>query len=104
MKDTVEQEKEMSFLDHLEVLRWHLIRSAFAIFTVGVVLFVYQKQVYENFLLAHLNGNFPSYGWLCKLSAVFNIDSGFCTVKYPTVLQSLSPTNQLSNSIWSSII
>lgn len=104
MKDVAEKEKEMSFLDHLEVLRWHLIRSTLAIFSVGVVLFIYQKEVYENFLLAHLNSNFPSYAWLCKLSSLFNIDSGFCNVKYPMVLQSLSPTNQLSNAIWSSVI
>jgi len=104
MRDVAEQEKEMSFLDHLEVLRWHLIRSTLAIFSVGIVLFVYQKQVYEDFLLAHLNSNFPSYAWLCKLSSLFNIDSGFCNVKYSMVLQSLSPTNQLSNAIWSSVI
>ncbi len=104
MKNVVKQEKEMSFLDHLEVLRWHLIRSAGAIFIVGVVVFVYQREVYENFLLAHLKGSFPSYGWLCTLSSLFNIDSGFCHVSYPMVLQSLSPTNQLSNAIWTSFI
>jgi len=104
MRDVAGQEKEMSFLDHLEVLRWHLIRSAAAIFTTGIVAFVYQKEVYEYFLLAHLKSNFPSYAWLCKLSSLFNIDSGFCNVNYPMVLQSLSPTNQLSNSIWSSVI
>lgn len=104
MGKAVKQEKEMSFLDHLEELRWHLIRSSIAIFAVGIVLFVYQRQVYENFLLAHLKSDFPSYKWLCKLAELFNIESGFCNVSYPMVLQSLSPTNQLSNSIWSSIV
>jgi len=102
MKDATE--KEMSFLDHLEELRWHLIRSSIAIFVIGIVLFVFQTEVYEYFLLAHLKSDFPSYHWLCWASSYFGIDSGFCNVNYPMVLQSLSPTNQLSNSIWTSII
>ncbi len=104
MKKTVEKEPEMSFLDHLEVLRWHLIRSTIAIFSVGIVLFIFQKQVYDYFLLAHLKSSFPSYAWLCKLSGYFGINSGFCNIKYALVLQSLSPTAQLSNAIWSSAI
>jgi predicted acyltransferase len=37
-----EQQKEMSFLGHLEELRWHLVRSASAIFIIGLLLFVFQ--------------------------------------------------------------
>jgi sec-independent protein translocase protein TatC len=98
------QEKEMSFLDHLEALRWHLIRATLAILTIAIVLFVYQKEVYEYFLLAHLNNNFPAYAWLCEFSRIFGIESGFCNVNYPLVLQSLSPTDQLSNAMWTSAI
>lgn len=104
MKKPAEQEAEMSFLDHLEALRWHLIRATLAILSIGVVIFVYQKQVYEYFLLAHLRNNFPAYAWLCNLSEVFGINSGFCNINYPMVLQSLSPTDQLSNAIWTSAI
>jgi len=98
------EEKEMSFLDHLEALRWHLIRSTLAILTIAIVLFVYQKEVYEFFLLAHLKNNFPAYAWLCEFSRIFGIESGFCNINYPLVLQSLSPTDQLSNAIWTSAI
>ena len=34
---------EMSFLDHLEELRWHLVRSTLAIFTVAIVVFVFSE-------------------------------------------------------------
>jgi len=95
---------EMSFLDHLEILRWHLVRSVSAVFIVGIIAFIFQKQVYEKFLLAHLHGNFPTYVWLCKLSKIFGFESAFCNIKFPNVLQSLSPTNQFSNAIWSSLI
>lgn len=104
MKKPAERETEMSFLDHLEALRWHLIRATLAILAIAIVLFVYQKEVYEYFLLAHLRNDFPPYTWLCEFSKVFGIDSGFCSVNYPLVLQSLSPTDQLSNAMWTSVI
>ena len=37
-------QKEMSFLGHLEELRWHLVRSASAIFIIAIVLFVFLKN------------------------------------------------------------
>ena len=52
------QEKEMSFLDHLEELRWHLVRSVAAIFVISIVLFSIQEYVYNEFLLAHIDPNF----------------------------------------------
>ena len=48
------QEKEMSFLNHLEELRWHLVRSIVAIFVIAIVLFTFQEYVYNEFLLAHI--------------------------------------------------
>ena len=43
------QEKEMSFLSHLEELRWHLVRSFVAILIVAIVLFTFQEYVYNEF-------------------------------------------------------
>ena len=42
-----DQEKEMSFLDHLEIFRWHLIRSAGAILFFAVIAFIYKEIVFE---------------------------------------------------------
>ena len=39
------QEKEMSFLAHLEVLRWHLVRSMLAIILFAVLAFFYKDIV-----------------------------------------------------------
>ena len=55
------QEKEMSFLAHLEELRWHLVRSAAAVIAVATGIFVFRKYVYEYFLLAHLKAEFITY-------------------------------------------
>ena len=45
------QEEEMSFLDHLEIFRWHLIRSAGAIMFFAVIAFVFKEIVFDVILL-----------------------------------------------------
>ncbi|WP_088322766.1 twin-arginine translocase subunit TatC [Polaribacter tangerinus] len=97
-------QKEMSFLGHLEELRWHLVRSASAIFIVGILLFVFQKEVYEHFLLAHRKPDFITYQLFCDFFNLFGADSTFCNVVFKDNLISLKPTQQLMNAIWSSLI
>mgnify|MGYP000383274539 FL=1 len=60
-----EQQKEMSFLGHLEELRWHLVRSASAIFILAIVFFVFAEYVYNHFLLAHIKPDFITYRVFC---------------------------------------
>lgn len=98
------EKNEMSFLDHLEELRWHLVRSTVCIFIFTIALFAYQKQVYNQFLLAHLNPNFVTYQWFCDVFTKIGIDSSFCHLSFNAKLQSLAPTNQLMNALWSSFI
>ena len=100
----VEKEKEMSFLGHLEELRWHLVRSASVVVIFGIFLFIFQKEVYENFLLAHRKSDFITYQLFCDFFNLFGLDSSFCRVSFKDNLISLKPTQQLMNSIWSSFI
>ena len=53
-------EKEMSFLDHLEVLRWHLVRSFSSILIFAILAFVYKDFVFDQVLLAPKNPDFPT--------------------------------------------
>jgi sec-independent protein translocase protein TatC len=99
-----EKQQEMSFLGHLEELRWHLVRSASAIFIIGILLFVFQKEVYEHFLLAHRKPDFITYQIFCDFFNLFGVDSTFCAVAFNDNLISLKPTQQLMNAIWSSFI
>ena len=68
-----EKEKEMSFLGHLEELRWHLVRSASVVLIFGIFLFIFQKEVYENFLLAHRKSDFITYQLFCDFFNLFKI-------------------------------
>jgi len=99
------QQKEMSFLSHLEELRWHLVRSAVAIFLLGIVFFAFAEAVYNNFLLAHIQSDFITYQLFCDFFTFFDIESDFCSINFSDKkLQSIKVTSQLMNSLWTSFI
>jgi sec-independent protein translocase protein TatC len=59
--------KEMSFLQHLEELRWHLVRASAAVLICGVFVFLNKQFIFDNVLLAPKNANFITnrfFGWL----------------------------------------
>lgn len=100
-----EQQKEMSFLGHLEELRWHLVRSVAAIFILAITFFIFAQEVYDYFLLAHIKPDFITYQLFCDFFNLFGMDSAFCNVNFAEKkLQSIKVTSQLMNSIWSSLI
>ena len=99
------KQREMSFLAHLEELRWHLVRSAASIFLLGLLFFIFAEEVYNNFLLAHIQPNFITYQLFCDFFNIFNVNSDFCNISFANnKLQSIEVTSQLMNSIWTSFI
>ena len=58
-------EAEMSFLDHLDVLRKHIVRSLVGIVIIGIVLFVIINPVFDEFIFAHKDPDFISYRFFC---------------------------------------
>ena len=69
---------EMSFLDHLEALRWHLIRSASAVVIFGALAFVFSDIIFDGILLAPKNSSFPTYRFFCWLSQKLFSDDSIC--------------------------
>lgn len=67
-KKVKKTQDEMSFLDHLEVLRWHLMRSVIAILVFAITFFSLGKQVFENVIFAPKNSDFLSYRFFCWIS------------------------------------
>ena len=63
---------DMSFLQHLEVLRWHLVRSAASIIIFGVLIFIFKDWVFENIIYGPKQQDFPTYRALCWLSGELN--------------------------------
>jgi sec-independent protein translocase protein TatC len=69
---------EMSFIDHLEDLRWHLIRSVIAIVIGSVVVLFFSKDIVDGILMAPTRGNFISSRWLCSLGHKIGIGNTLC--------------------------
>ena len=53
--------KDMSFLDHLEELRWHIIRSTIAVLLVAIVAFLAKDIIFDLIIFGPKKGNFVSY-------------------------------------------
>ena len=59
-------ESEMTFLEHLEVLRWHIIRSILSIALFAIVLFSNKEFVFDRVIFGPKYASFPTYQFFCK--------------------------------------
>lgn len=59
---------EMSFLEHLEALRWHLVRSVSVIGILAVTAFFNKKILFDGIVFAPQKATFITYRWLCEAS------------------------------------
>ena len=57
----------MPFLEHLEQLRWHIIRSLIAVGIFAVVIFIFRKPIMDEVILAPYDSSFPTHQFLCDL-------------------------------------
>jgi sec-independent protein translocase protein TatC len=96
-------EKEMSFLEHLEELRWHVIRALVAVIIFTICAFVLAPWVFENIIFAPARVDFPTFKWLCKLGDVLGYE-GLCVKDIPFKVQSRNMTGQFTMHIMSSFI
>jgi sec-independent protein translocase protein TatC len=102
-KKGVQKEAEMSFLDHLEELRWHIVRSAAAIMLFAIIAFVMKRFIFDVVILAPSTPEF----WTNKMFAKFGDLIGSESIKINQValkMQSIKIAGQFSTHIMVSII
>jgi len=95
---------EMSFLDHLEELRWHLIRSVIAILIVATVAFIFKDFIFDVILFGPKQKDFVTYRWFCSISQTLGQGSSFCIDDLPFRIQSRTMAGQFSAHLWTSIL
>ena len=105
MANTEEEtgKESMSFLDHLEELRWHLIRAAIAIFVLSIVAFAFKGIVFDQIIFGPRNPDFPSYRALCWLSQQMG-GSAFCFTEMPFELLNTKMAGQFTMHLWVSFV
>ncbi len=62
---------EMSFLEHLEALRWHIIRALASIIVVAIGVFLAKDIVFDKIILGPVDKDFLTYRWFCSFGAKF---------------------------------
>lgn len=73
-----ESDSEMSFVDHLEALRWHIVRSLLAILVAAIVIFVKMDYVFDKIILGPAYSDFITYKWLCDFSHWAGLEDAMC--------------------------
>lgn len=68
-------EAEMAFVDHIEALRWHIVRALAAIIICTIGVFINIEWIFSNVILGPASSDFISYDWLCKLGTLLHIDA-----------------------------
>lgn len=97
------EEKEMAFLDHLEELRWHVVRSVAAIFILMILAFVFTDFIFDKIILAPSDPNFITFKWLCWLGDTVGVD-GLCVTEIPMSLQSRTLMGQFAMQLTFSFV
>ena len=101
--EAAEGQKEMTFLEHLEELRWHLIRSAVAIVAFAIIVFLAKDFVWHNIILAPSRIDFWTYDMLCKAGVLLQSE-GLCIDELPFIIQSRKMTGQFTMHITTSVL
>lgn len=94
----------MSFLGHLEALRWHLFRAVVVVISFALVLFFFKEFLFDSVLLAPKNPNFITYRWLCQLSERLDLGDELCITTSPFILISTDISAQFTTHMWVAFI
>ena len=93
----MEEEKKMSFLEHLEELRWRLVRCAVSILIFSIAIWSYQGWILRNVFMSMSKSDFITFRFLCK-------NFGICTEEIDISLVSTSLSGQFSYALMMSVM
>ncbi|WP_345950443.1 twin-arginine translocase subunit TatC [Mucilaginibacter sp. PAMB04274] len=96
-------EVEMSFFDHIEVLRWHLIRACIAILIFTSLAFYYYDFLFDKIIMGPMRPDFWTYRMLCKLGDYLN-RPGFCVKEIQGKIINTEMAGQFTLQINSALI
>jgi sec-independent protein translocase protein TatC len=96
-------EKEMSFLEHLEELRWHVIRALLSIVVFAIAAFIFREPIWHYVILAPSRADFWTYTMFCKLGNLTGAEF-FCIDELPFIIQNRRMTAQFTMALTSSFV
>lgn len=91
--------EHMSFVDHLEELRGHIVRSLLAVLLMGIVFFIYRDWIFDNVITGPINQDFITYRFFCSLSHWLHAGDTLCMPPVEISMQTTSFSGQFVSSI-----
>jgi sec-independent protein translocase protein TatC len=96
-------EKEMSFLQHLEELRWHIIRSILAIVFFMIIAFIFKNILFNDIILGPKRPDFITNRLLCELGQYLKT-TALCINTKPLNLISIKMSGQITTHITAAMV
>lgn len=94
----------MSFIDHLEALRWHVIRSLLAILVAAIAFFINIDWIFDHVIMGPTRNNFITYRALCSLSHKLGMGESLCLPPMELNLQVTSVSGTFMSSITIAVV
>jgi sec-independent protein translocase protein TatC len=95
--------KEMSFLDHLEELRWLLVRSTVAILIFAIFTFFVSDYIFDVIIFGPKSPDFITYRFFCDLSHQLGFADSICVTEMPFIIQNIDVEGQVNILVWTCI-
>ncbi|WP_040473575.1 twin-arginine translocase subunit TatC [Flavobacterium frigoris] len=95
---------EMSFLDHLEDLRWLLVRSTVAIILMAFVTYFISDYLFDTIIFGPTRPTFFTYQFFCELSHSLGFADNICITEMPFIIQNTQMEGQVNVFIWVCIL
>ena len=89
----------MTFVDHLEALRWHITRSLLAIIIIGIVIFLNIDWIFDYVIAGPLQNDFVTYKGLCSFGNWLHLGNSFCMPPITIKMQTTAFSSQFMSSI-----
>lgn len=93
----------MSFLDHLEELRWLLVRSSAAILVMACVTYFFSDYIFDIIIFGPTNVDFVTYRFFCDVSHYLGFADTICITELPFIIQNTSMEGQVNIFVWTCI-
>jgi sec-independent protein translocase protein TatC len=100
---TKKNKNEMSFLDHLEDLRWLLVRSSAVIVVMAIVTFYFSDFIFDDVIFGPTHTDFITYRFFCDVAQAFGVTGDICVDDLPFTIQNTSMEGQINVFIWTCI-
>lgn len=103
-KKTKKPANEMSFLDHLEELRWLLVRSAVAICIGAIGVYFISDWLFNEVIFGPTRPSFITYQYFCELSHQLGFADSICITELPFIIQNTEMEGQVNIFVWICIL